>query len=402
MRAKALVVSLLVIIFALSVLAPMVEAAPPSKAQWRYLLYLDADNNLDVSAGQQHEPVVEDDLNELMSVGSTSDVVCYVFVDRWTGPANLFKVHKGWMEEMKDFRLNGVEANMGDPATLTSLIKYTYKATPAEHTVLMFWNHGSPVYVAYDENGPAPGVPDMLTHWEVFQALKGYRVDVIGTDECLVGQVEVAYEYAVSGLDCDYLLASQTWTGWRGYPYDQTLGALVANPGMSPRDVAVMFIEQVDALLSQPPHMGEQVNCHAAVDLEMMRSLASSFGSLCDILVPDMKAYAGLVSKARGQASYAYAANSINRVDFRQFVVSLGEMSKSEDIKKASAEAVAAFDNAVIALQATNTLDHQVGGLGLCFPNHAWEVPGYYPDYVFPELGWMGFLEAYWAANGAT
>ncbi len=402
MRAKALVVSLLMIMFAASAFVPMVGAAPPSKAQWRYLLYLDADNNLDISTGQWHEPLVEDDFGELMSVGSTDEVVCYVFVDRWTGPANLFKVHKGWMEEMTGFALNGKEANMGDPATFRSFVQYTFKATSAEHTVLMFWNHGSPVYVAWDDNGPAPGVSDILTHWEVFEALKGYRVDVIGTDECLVCQVEVAYEYATSGLDCDYLLASETWTGWRGYPYDQTLGALVGNPTMTPREAAIMFIEEVDALLRQPPHMGEEVNCHAAVDLAMMRPLASSFGDLCSVVASDMKANAALVSKARGQASYAYAAGSINRVDMRQFVTSLGEMTKSKDIKRECAEALAAFDAAVIALQATNALDHQVGGLGLCFPNHAWEIPSYYADYAFPELSWMAFLEAYWYACGAA
>jgi hypothetical protein len=394
-------ISALVVLSALVIPSETAESAKTGEASgiaWRYLLYLDADNNLDVSAGQHHEPVVEDDFAELMSVGSSEEVVCYVFVDRWSGPANLFKVHEGWMEEMTDFALNGVEANMGDPATLRSFVSYTYKASPAEHTVLMFWNHGGPTYVAYDDNGPEPGVSDVLTHWEVFDALKRYRVDVIGTDECLVGQAEVAYDYAMRGLDCDYLLASQTWTGWRGYPYDWTLGALVSEPTMTPREVAVMFIEQVDLLLSQPPHMGEEVNCHAAIDLKMMRSLGTSFGALCDLMAPDMGAYVHVVSTARGQAVYGYAANSIDLIDMRQFVDSLASMAAAQAVRDACLSVLSAFDQTVIALQACTSLDQQLAGLGLCFPQHEWEAPGYYGQYLFAEIGWMDFLEAYWSA----
>ena len=195
MSPKGLAAGLLVIVvLAGAFIAPSVNAARPAEAQWRYLIYLVADNNLDVEAGLHHVPVVQDDFDELMSVGSTDEVVCYVFVDRWYGPANLFKIMKDEMVEMTDFALNGLEANMGDPATLRSFVEYTYEATPADRTVLMFWNHGSPNIIAWDDNGPAEGVPDALTHHEVLEALDGYRVDVMGADECLVGQVEVGVE----------------------------------------------------------------------------------------------------------------------------------------------------------------------------------------------------------------
>ena len=125
MRAKALLVSLIGVIVVLGMLAvPLAKAAPPTKAQWRYVLYLDADNNLDVSTGAHHESVVGSDLEELMSVGSSKDVAMFVFVDRWEGPANLYKVNKGSMTELTAFALDGKEANMGDPATLRSLMTF--------------------------------------------------------------------------------------------------------------------------------------------------------------------------------------------------------------------------------------------------------------------------------------
>lgn len=399
---KGLVVGLLtIVVLAGALIAPSVNAAPPAHTQWRYLIYLVADNNLDVNTGQQHVSVVEDDFEELMSVGSTEDVVCYVFVDRWYGPANLFKVMKGEMVEMTDFDLNGVEANMGDPATLRSYVEYTFKATPADRTVLMFWNHGSPNIIAWDDNGPSEGVPDALTHHEVLQALDGYRVDVMGADECLVGQIEVAYEYAVGGLDCDYLLASETYTGWRGYPYDQTLGRLVADPSMSARECAIMFIEEVESLLSQPPHMGEAINDHAAIDLAMVKELAASLQDLTELLVKDMGLYFNAVSKARGAAAYSYGANAIDVLDLRDFVVSVSKtLASSKEIKAACAAVLEDFDNTVIALQVLKSLEGSVHGLGVRFAMHQADVPAYYYEYAMPTEFWLDFLGAYWAAAG--
>lgn len=81
MKAKALVVSLLAVIMVLGILAvPCVNAGVAggkvsAKISWKFLLYLDADNSLDVYAGAHHESVVESDFVELMSVGSRKSVV---------------------------------------------------------------------------------------------------------------------------------------------------------------------------------------------------------------------------------------------------------------------------------------------------------------------------------------
>jgi len=401
MKWRALPVILVCLVLAGTALA-MPAARAGNGPKWMELIYLDADNNLDVYAGAHHEPVVEDDFQELMSVGSSPDVAVYVLVDRWTGPANLFKVHKGWMEEIKRFSLDGREANMGDPATLRSFVTYTMKAENPEQTVLIFWDHGSPEMVAYDENAGTEQGWDMLTHNEVLQALKGIHVDIIGADECLVGQLDVAYQYYAGGLSTDYLLASETYTGWRGFPYDWTLRDLVANPNMSPREVAVMFVEDTQALLGVPPYSGEEVNCHAAIDLRMAGPLGDSVIRLGNLLAQDMKANAGIVSKARGGACFSYGANAINVIDLRTFIELVSQNSKDDAVRSACAQAIDYFEDTVIALQTTNTLDNQVYGLGVLFPNHSWETPSYYPTYSFPQAGWMDFLEAYWSAAGSV
>ena len=405
MRGSAFAAVLTVLVLATSMLVvPGLNATQSAKgadvAEWRYLVYLVADNNLDVSAGQFHVPVVEDDFEELMSVESSTLVQCYVFVDRFEGPANLFKFTKDNMEEITDFELNGEEVNMGSATTLRAFIEYVYTAAPAERTVLMFWDHGSWDYAAWDDNGPEPGVGDALTHYEVMEALDGYKVDVVGYDECLVGQMETVYEYAVNGFSADYLMVSETYTGWRGYPYDQTLAALVENPYMDSRECAMMFIEQVDMLLKQRPYMSEIVNCHAAVDLSKVRALAESVGSFAKLLTPDVGTYVKDISRARGVAGFTWGANAINVADLWTFVTTIDRFVADEEISDACQQVLRAFDEAVIALQVSHAMDHQVHGLGISFAFHEREVPDYYAEYSFDDGGWLEFLEAFWTACG--
>ena len=264
MRRKTLAATAAAFVLVVSMLMGTNVVAKDDHVKWLYLLYLDADNSLDVNVG--HVSVVGSDFDELISVGSTKDVACYVLVDRFSGPANLFKVNKGSMEEMKSSKLNGKEINMGDPATLTSFVSFASARNPADHTLLIFWDHGSPRGVAWDDHATAAGGEDFLSHHEVVDALAGYKVDVIGADECNVGHTEVAYEYAVN-MPTEYLVAAETYTGWRGFPYDWTLRELTLNPDWTPRDVAVMIVEQTQILLDQPPYMGERVNSHSAIDL---------------------------------------------------------------------------------------------------------------------------------------
>ncbi len=401
MKGRLVWVIAVVLLAAAVVSVPGAGAKSPGPA-WAYLLYLDADNSLDANAGAHHIPVVQSDLDELMSVGSTADVAVYVLVDRYDGPSNLYYVTPGALVEQTTFALDGQEANMGDAATLRSFVAYASAAVNPQHMLLVFWDHGSPNYVAYDEHAGPSGGTDRLTHQEVIQALDGYHVDVIAADECQVGQLEVAYEYVAKGLQTDYLVAAQTYTGWRGFPYDWTLQALVDHPEMSARQVAVMMVEETQRLLSASPHSGEETNAHAAIDLAAIPALASSVIDLANLLTPDMKANADLVSKARAHGVFSYGANAANLIDLKTFALRIAQGTRSDTIRDASLAVAANVDAAVVALQATKSTDHQLSGLGIALPNHPGEVPSYYANYAFPAIGWMDFLEAYWAASGAT
>lgn len=163
-----------------------------------------------------------------------------------------------------------------------------------------------------------------------------------------------------------------------------------------------MMVEETQRLLSASPHSGEETNAHAAIDLAAIPALASSVIDLSNLLTPDMKANADLVSKARANAVFSYGANAANLVDLKTFALRIAQGTRSAAIRAASLAVAANVDAAVVALQATKTTDHQLTGLGIALPNHPSEMPSYYANFAFPAIGWMDFLQAYWAACGAT
>lgn len=402
MKSRTLAIALVAIFIASSMLVmPTAKAQENTQHKWLFLLYLNADNSLDVYTGAHHVSVVGSDFDELMSVGSTSEVAAYILVDRVDGPANLFLVEKGSMKEIKDFSLDGKEANMGDPATLRSFVDYTTTASPADHVMLIFWDHGSPRSVSSDDHATANGGYDALTQWEVVQGLSGFKIDVIGADECNVGHMEVAYEYS-QGIQAQFLVAAETYTGWRGFPYDALLRELTSTPTMTPREAAVMMIEQTQLLLNKPPYGGERVNSHGAFDLSKVPALADSVKSLSDLLITDMSNSVNAISRARGIAQYCYGANAMNVVDLETLVKEIGAGTSSKAIKDASTAVLEDLNDVVVAIHATGSTDHMLGGLGIGFPNHMKEMSSYYPDFAFAKLCWQDLLEAYWAAHGCA
>ncbi len=398
MRMKGIAIAIIAVCMASSVMF-VPSASSQQQHKWLYLLYLCADNSLDVKANNVW--VVQDDLDELTSVGSTDQVVCYVLVDRVDGPANLLRIEKGSAVEIANPDLNGLELNMGDPATLRSFVSYAFTATPADRALLIFWDHGSLRYAASDDHAGDTGHGDVLTHFEVTQALSGLEVDVIAADECNVGQIEVAYEYAMN-THAQYLVAAETYTGWRGFPYDATLREMTSNPDMTARDAAIMMVDQTQLLLNKPPYMGERINSHSAIDLSKVVSLVGSLNALATAMTPDIALYANDISKARGNAQYCYGANAGNRIDLKMFVQSLSVKTQSAEIKNLCTAVLNDFEDTVVAIHATRSLDHMLFGLGITFVDHNREWPSFYGQFAFAGQGWPEFVNAYDAVHGSA
>ena len=126
-------------------------------------------------------------------------------------------------------------ANMGDPETLADFLCFCQANYPADHTMVLFWDHGGgSVYGAVsDENFDG----DTLTLTEFYQAFSSAcdlsidnpPFDVVGFDACLMATVDTAYTFSDIAR---YMVASEEWEPGEGWSYEGWLQALGENPAM--------------------------------------------------------------------------------------------------------------------------------------------------------------------------
>lgn len=218
------------------------EGAEP--AEWTFMVYLDADNNLE-GAGIE-------DLNEMEEAGSTEDVNLVALFDRhvdydttngdWTNARLYYVTH----DDDPDLISSEVvaeydEPNLGDPQTLVDFILYSMEHFPARHYALSVWDHGGGFYgICWDEDD-GNGTTDKLTmdelEWALATAtnLSGERIDVIGFDACLMGEAAVLY---LVQPYTDFATGSETTEAGDGWPYEIICAELIANPLMTPENLS--------------------------------------------------------------------------------------------------------------------------------------------------------------------
>lgn len=206
-----------------------VEAQTRMQARaWTVLIYLDGDNDLEAAAFE--------DLNSMELVGSASDAAILVYVDFMSTTSG----HGAGAEcyyVSKDNDTNTIksivlptslptEPNMGDPDTLLQFITFAQSYMPADHYLLVLWDHGGGFYgVCLDETSgndrllPAE-ISDVLSNGAV------QRIDIVAFDACLMGQLEIAYELR---NDTSLIVFSEESIPESGFPYEKFLKDLAGH-----------------------------------------------------------------------------------------------------------------------------------------------------------------------------
>ncbi|MGQ9587806.1 MAG: clostripain-related cysteine peptidase [Thermoplasmata archaeon] len=367
-------------------------------ASWNVLVYLTADNNLD--------SLTEEDLDELMAVGSNAYMNVLALVDRYADAAHVYKVEMGSLTELSVSGLSGVEVNMGASGTLKTFMSFVNAKYPADHTLLFFWDHGTPLLgVGVDEHTGTAAESDWLSHAEVVEALSGTKVDILATDECLQGQIEVVYEYYTRGLQSDYVIGSEGYIGWRGFPYDAILQHIVDQPAISSKDLSLAIVQEFAALFSEPPYMSEVVTAQAVVELRQVGNVVWDLKVLADLLTDDIASYTKAITSARGKSMLIWGEYGAEaQVDLTTLVRSIGKSAPvGSEVRSACEALLSDLDQAIIATGTTMvTAKKDFNGLGIFFPstymsyqNHLWTASEMYEDMAFAGV-WLPFLEAYW------
>ncbi|MBQ6453145.1 MAG: hypothetical protein IJJ14_02170 [Coriobacteriales bacterium] len=190
------------------------------------------------------------DLTEMARAGSSDKVnivVQTMGTRRWQrtyGISNthsqIYTVNKNGLTLVKD-DLGQLDCTA--PNTLRDFISWSASNYPADHYILIMWDHGAgPVYgFGYDEY---QGQTATLTLDEMQAALgsAGVYFDFIGMDCCIMSCMEVCcalYDF------CDYMVLSEDFESGLGWYYTNWLAALYNDTSISTPDLAKIIIDDM-------------------------------------------------------------------------------------------------------------------------------------------------------------
>jgi len=391
----------------LDIQAAVGATASEYEADWLFMVYLDADNNLE-SAGI-------DDMNEMETAGSTDNVAIVVQMDRaerdyaddttngnWTGAKRLYVTQDTDTSIINSPVIEDLgEVNMGDPAVLQSFIEWAVANYPAQHYALVLWNHGSgwrgregdgetvKSICIDDESG------DELTMTELRSALNaaslstGETLDIVGFDACLMQMVEVAYQVMGSASRplVDITVGSEETEPGDGWDYASTLTALTADPTMTPAELGTQIVNDYVDFYSSSWDITQ-----SAVNLDYMEALATAVDSLAIAMINAPGSW-DAISTARSQAQEYYYYYYIDLYHFAQLVNQ--DATISQTVRDAASDVMTAVTNAVIAEGHTASVGDS-HGLSIYYPETSGNYfSAYETDVLFTtDTHWDEFLYA--------
>ena len=370
-------------------------------ADWTVLVYVVADNDLDFCTAEDYQ--------EFRDGGSSDAVNVLILADRFEEPAYLYCIEDNEMVVLESLG----EVNMGDPAMLTWFVEYADTNFPAEHRILFFWDHGTPtggVGVDWTMEGDEPGEGwDWLSHHEVLEALEGQHMDIIACDECSIGQMETIYEYVAGGLSADYMIASESYIGWRGFLYDKIVQQLVLDPEMEALELCHIIVDEFTNLFTQAPYMSEILTTQSIFDMSEIPALAEAVTAMADTLAADIDPYRQIIGDAQRASIIPWGARGESWIDLVSFVEQImGDLKTDDPASSACGDVLDAYAKAMLGMGvAKNTELYGYNGMGITFPashssysiayaDSAWGGFNAYITFEFPNMGWWDFLQTYW------
>jgi len=236
-KLSASLLSLLLPVISMAATPSEQAGSPAQEKEWTLLVFLNGHNNLD-SFGKS-------DINEMEKVGSTKDVNVVV---QWASLANgntqrLF-VTKDSSPEVKSLVVEDMApVDMGDYRNLVEFIRWAAQKYPAKKYFVDVWNHGSGWHnlsdrfrrggVAISDISSDDLTGNVITTEQLGQAMNeasaaiGKKIELYGSDACLMGMAEIAAEMSDS---VNYFVGSQELEPGDGWHYDRLLAEWTARP----------------------------------------------------------------------------------------------------------------------------------------------------------------------------
>lgn len=423
----------------------------PTKRNWTIMVYLAGDNNLD-SAG-----VV--DIKEMKTVGTTDQVAVLVQFDRAGAKTQTVRycLKKG-TPLAKDAVQSLGETNMGDPKVLEDFVTWGVATYPADHYLLVLWNHGAGwddanLYQGDVFSGAAPPVSRKAEPVATRGAAPGAKALPLAqaragirrtrralfstTVEAAVKQRAIAFDdqaqdfldnielkkvmtaikkkltrkIDILGMDAclmsmaevayqmrdvaDYSVGSEETEPGEGWPYDRILKALAAKPAMTPEELSKTIVTQYLASYKSSENVTQ-----SAVKLAGLKTLATAVDGLA-------KALKGILADAASRTALINARAQVQEYsrpydDYCDLIDLCDLIAKGVATPAVKTACAAVKDAAAAAIVATGYKGPAVDnsrGISIYFPKR--KLSPLYKTLDFTKKNaWDEFLVAYLAGLG--
>lgn len=386
---KRVISILAVALFVAFCVAP-VSAAPRAEKEWTWMVFLNADNNLD-SFGVQ-------DQDEMAKIGSNDWLNIVSLIDREKGPATLNYIEKGKVTPVKDMG----ELDMGDYKLLAQFVKDMIAQYPAKHYALIVWNHGSGWKnkpgdnimkgISYDDstgNHITTAQLSLVTA-DIKKAL-GRNLDIFAFDACLMQMVEVAY--AMKG-DIDYLVASEETEPGAGYPYDGILATLKKD--MTPAEFCKTWVAAYTASYNNGSQ-GYSASTQSALDMSKLDAAIDAINGFAKASIAGSFGAQFKDALAKVQKFY-YRTN----IDMPHLVALLKNTIKDEAFLTAANKLEAALNDVVLANGTNGSTMKNAKGLAVFFPTSSYSFSKDYLELAYAkDTMWDEMVQDYFKKTTA-
>lgn len=235
---------------------------------------------------------------------------------------------------------NAPDTNMGNPDTLASFLRYGEEHFPADHKIIIFWDHGGLSGVCYDDsfNG------DCLTYDELKSAFtrvygsapEEVPFELIGFKACLTGSYELANSLAGFSY---YMLGSEPSV--RDWNSNDWLATLSSNPSMNGAQLGKTIC---DSAINSYDDEIKRIHTFSLIDLTKMPELREAYEAYFD------EALKRAEEEADFSAAFARAAEARNVDKYSNIYTDLGLLAKNTKsiMPKTSGKLLKAIDKAVV------------------------------------------------------
>ena len=197
----------------------------------------------------------------------------------------------------------GQGIDMGDAQTLNDFIVWGKANYPADHYLLVLWDHGNGwrMKTRAASLGRAFSYDDQTQHaiqiWNLQTALGAQQFDTIVWDCSLMQMAEVAYQLRAS---TPWIVSSEESPPEQGYPYDVALAKYRDFPNDTPLDLAKAW---VDGMLADPLYVNRNIE-ESIVDTSQMANISTAVDGLAGQLIANNSALSTLTQniRANGQS----------------------------------------------------------------------------------------------------